>query len=473
MVEDARPPGLGHELRAEPDEAPGRHEVLDADPAVAVVDQLLHPPLAGGQELLHRPQVVVGDEDRHALHRLAELPVDLPGHHLGLAHGELEPLPPHRLDEHGQLELAPALDLPGVGPGGPALHQPGGELGAAALAGQRRRVDPDGHRQAGLVDADDGQRPGVDRVGQGLADGDVGEPGHGDDLSRPGRLGGDAMESLGDEQLGDLHPLDLPVGPAPGHHLAAGDGPLADPAHGQAAEIGGAVEVGHQGLEWVPVLVGGGGDALHQQLEEGLQRRPLQLGVERRPAVPGVGIDDGELDLVVVGVEVEEQLVDLVDHMGHTGVGPVDLVDDQDDGEPGLERLAEHEAGLGLGPLRRVDQQEDAVDHGQRPLDLAAEVGVARGVDDVQLHAAEVHRRVLGQDGDALLPLQVGGVHDPVAHVLVLPEHSGLPEHGVDQGRLAVVDVGHDGDVAQVVTRRHGRNLSEGDRAIQKGTGPC
>ena len=63
---------------------------------------------------------------------------------------------------------------------------------------------------------------------------------------------------------------------------------------------------------------------------------------------------------------------------------------------------------------------------------------------------------VLGQDGDALLPLQVAGVHDPLVDRLVGPEGPGLPEHGVDQGGLAVVDVGHDGHVADVVSGLQG-----------------
>src|SRR5205814_6369686 len=59
-------------------------------------------------------------------------------------------------------------------------------------------------------------------------------------------------------------------------------------------------------------------------------------------------------------------------------------------------------------------------------------------------------------DRDALLPLQVHGVEHALGHVLVGPERAGLPEHGVDQRGLAVVDVGHDGDVAQVLTGSDG-----------------
>ena len=181
----------------------------------------------------------------------------------------------------------------------------------------------------------------------------------------------------------------------------------------------------------------------------------------RGPPGPGVGEEDGEVDLVLVGVEVEEELLHLVDHLVDAGVGPVHLVDHQHDREPGLEGLAQHEAGLGEGSLRGVDQQEDAVDHGQAPLDLAAEVGVAGGVDDVDLDPVVDDGGVLGQDGDALLPLEITRVHDPLVDRLVGPERPRLPEHGVDQGGLAVVDVGHDGHVADVVAGQEGHGRVE------------
>src|SRR5699024_5335828 len=116
--------------------------------------------------------------------------------------------------------------------------------------------------------------------------------------------------------------------------------------------------------------------------------------------------------------------------------------------------------------LGRVDQQHHTVDHRQRTLDLTAEVGVAGGVDDVDhrdrtVRVVPVHRGVLGQDGDALLPLQVAGVHHPVYRLGTFGEGAGLPEHRVDQGGLAVVDVGDDGDVAKIGARRaHERGYS-------------
>jgi hypothetical protein len=69
--------------------------------------------------------------------------------------------------------------------------------------------------------------------------------------------------------------------------------------------------------------------------DEGVEQRPERLaphgGVERGLAGARVAVDDREVDLRLVGVEVEEQLVDLVDHLGDAGVGAVDLVDHEHD----------------------------------------------------------------------------------------------------------------------------------------------
>jgi hypothetical protein len=82
---------------------------------------------------------------------------------------------------------------------------------------------------------------------------------------------------------------------------------------------------------------------------------------------------------------------------------------------------------------------------------------VPGGVDDVDLEVPAAHGRVLGQDRDPALALLVERVHHPLDHRLVLAEGPRLPEHRVDQGRLAVVDVGDDRHVAQVPASSHGR----------------
>ena len=190
-------------------------------------------------------------------------------------------------------------------------------------------------------------------------------------------------------------------------------------------------------------------------LEQRLEVRPLVLRVERGPALPSVAEDDGKVDLGLVGVKIEEQRIDLVDDLLRASVRTIDLVDDQDDGQPRLQGLSQDEPGLWQRALGRIDQKEDPVDHGQAPFDLTAEVRMARRVDDVDLHRAVADGGVLGEDGDTLLPLQVQGVEHPLGNVLVRSEHAGLPQHGVDQGGFAVIHMGHDGDVSKVFALQH------------------
>ena len=74
---------------------------------------------------------------------------------------------------------------------------------------------------------------------------------------------------------------------------------------------------------------------------------------------------------------------------------------------------------------------------------------MARGVYNIDFCIAVANGGVLGQDGDAALPFQIVGVHDPVHCLLVLPVHTTLLEHFVHQGSLAVVNVGDNGNISQ------------------------
>src|SRR5690606_28424733 len=166
------------------------------------------------------------------------------------------------------------------------------------------------------------------------------------------------------------------------------------------------------------------------------------------------GVHRGVVHAVDVARQLQQQVVGLLDDLGDPRVGAVDLVHHEHDGQARLEGLAEHEPGLRERTLARVDEQHHAVDHRHAALDLTAEVGVAGGVDDVDgdrtVGGASADGRVLGQDRDALLPLQFAGVHHAIHRFGAFAERARLPQHGVDQRRLAVVDVSHDGDVPEV-----------------------
>ena len=154
--------------------------------------------------------------------------------------------------------------------------------------------------------------------------------------------------------------------------------------------------------------------------------------------------------MLVGGVERGEQVEHLVDDFVGAGVGAVDLVDDDDGLEAHLQRLRHHELGLRQRAFGGVHQHQRAVHHVEDALDLAAEVGVARRIDDIDAGVLPHDRGRLGENGDAALALEIVGIHGALDHALVLAIGAGLLQQPVDQRGLAVVDVGDDGDVAKI-----------------------
>ena len=73
---------------------------------------------------------------------------------------------------------------------------------------------------------------------------------------------------------------------------------------------------------------------------------------------------------------------------------------------------------------------------------------MARRVDDVDQQVLVVDGRVLRENRDAALALEVGVVHGALGDPLVRAERAALMQQRIDERRLAVIDVGDDGDVA-------------------------
>ena len=127
---------------------------------------------------------------------------------------------------------------------------------------------------------------------------------------------------------------------------------------------------------------------------------------------------------------------------------------------------------LGLDPLGRVDDEDRAFAGLQAVADLVGEVDMAGRVDEIQA----VHQPVVGRvlearrarlDRDPLLALEVHRVQDLARH---LPGVDGVGhlEQAIGQGRLAVVDVGDDAEVAQALLGDHG---SSGQGSTAKAVG--
>ncbi len=374
------------------------------------------------------------------------------------------------LDQHAQLKFAAPGNLEGVllvGLGDlhrdvgfgfaqkaladhPALHL------VAVAAGQGAVVHRDGDGDGGRVDGLRRQGAlGLQRA-DGIGHGGLGQAGHGDDIARRGLVDGLALEAAEGQQLADPAAFHLHALARQGADRHAGNQLAGFHAAGeQAAQERIGLDQNRQQLRRRvgAALRLGGRNVLDDHVEERGQILVLVLHLHHGPALLAAGVDVRKVKLLVVGADGGEEVEGVVQHLVRVGVRPVDLVEHHDGLQAQLQRLAEHELGLGHDAFLGVHQQQAAVHHAQDPLHLAAEVGVARGVDDVDSRlagrAVPEHRGGLGQDGDPALALLVVGVHGPFDVRLIGAEHAGLRQHLVHQGGLAMIDVGDDGDIAQ------------------------
>ena len=213
-------------------------------------------------------------------------------------------------------------------------------------------------------------------------------------------------------------------------------------------KIGIGLERRHQHAEQ-PILDDRRRDVLHHQIEQGRHRILRAFRLHRHPALLGGAVEDREVELFVGRIEGCEKIEDLVDDFDMALVRPVDLVDDDDRLEADLQGLAEHEFGLRHRAFGGIDEKYGTVDHVEDALDLAAEIGMARRVDDVDAGILPDQRGHLGEDGDAALALEIVRIHGALGNLLIVAEGAGLGEEPVDHGGLAVIDMGNDGYVAE------------------------
>ena len=186
------------------------------------------------------------------------------------------------------------------------------------------------------------------------------------------------------------------------------------------------------------------------------RRQPLDDRLEHRLDVEaGLGRDrDG-----VGGIEADHVLDLLLDAVA-VRRRQVDLVEDGQDLEVVVERLVDVGERLRLDALARIDDQNGALAGGETARDLVGEVDVAGRVHQVELIDLAVLGLVveahgLRLDGDAALALDVHRVEDLLLHVAVGDVAAQLDEP-IRQGRLSVVDVGDDGEVADQGGVGHG-----------------
>ena len=271
------------------------------------------------------------------------------------------------------IQAAQALAGEGLGEAGDGADHPGGDGLHGPVLGPG--VEADGgdlllHRVF----------PRLGEVGHGVPDGE-GPAGH-LQVGQPVALGvpGDLVDP-GGEVPGVDGGLGVPVQAVQEFPDPLGLQPRAEVA---GEELPQADEAGH-----VPVRKGPGIQIPVQQplVPEGHGLRPVR--------VPG---GEGHAALVQPPPQVRQD--------GRpAGAGEVGLGDEEEGGDGVPPEEPPQGLGVGLDPVGGGDHQHGAVQHRQGALHLRGEVHVAGGVQEGDGKAARVEPGLLGEDGDAPVPL--------------------------------------------------------------------
>ena len=467
VEQQARALGQGAELGLETDQAARRDFIVQPHAPAAVRLHVLQLALAHAQAIHHAALVHFLDVHHQLLDRLHLLAVDFLDDDFRARHGQLVAFAAHVLDQHRQVQLAAAGDQELVGVGAfldlqrhvvqrlalePLADLARGDELAAALvlvAGERRIVDLEGHADGRLVDGQRLQRLGRVELAHRVGNAEAFHAGNRDDVAGFGLGHLAPLQAHEAEHLQHFAGALLAVAIHHRNLLVGLDLAALDAADADQADVAVVVELADAHLERAVRIDFRRLHVLHdrfvQRRHVAFARGAFKAGV----AVQGGGVDHRKVELLVGRAEAVEQVEGLVQHPVGAGAGAVDLVDHHDRLEAHVERLLRHEAGLRHRAVHRVDQDQHRIDHRQHALDLATEVGMARGVDDVDAVAVPGDRGVLGQDGDAALLLLVVGVHHALGQHGAFGERAGLLEQAIDERGLAVIDVGDDGDIAQ------------------------
>ena len=193
-----------------------------------------------------------------------------------------------------------------------------------------------------------------------------------------------------------------------------------------SADVVVVVDSGYQILHLALVVNyrrGNVGEYLVQQGDKVLARH---VGLVGSRTISARAVKNWAVELFVGSVEIHQQLENFVADLVKARVGTVDLVYYYDYLVAQLKRFLKHESGLRHRAFGSVYQKDNAIYHLQHTLYLAAEIGVAGGVDYVYLNVFVLYRGVFRQYGYSSFALDVVRVHYSLFYLLIFSESARL-----------------------------------------------
>ena len=443
-IDDTRTFGGGHELSAETDQAAGRNLKFQAGGTVTCAAHTVQLAFSFAEQLDDCAGKFIRNVHISNFHRL-QLSAALVFlvNNLCLADCKFITLTAHVLDQYGQMQLTAAGYLEAVC-GIRFLHAKGNVC--VQLAHQTVTDMTGGHilaflsRQRAVVyhEVHGDRRFGdflkrnsfrvIQVTAEGIADMDVCDSGYSDNGADGGFSHLDFFQTVELVELADLYffPLGQIVMVHQHDILIDTDRSVVHLADTDTADIFIVINGADQYLSACVGISLRSRDIFQDCLEQRshILRRIVQIQ-DRMAKFCGC-VQERAVQLLVGSVQIHQKFQHLIDHLIRTRFRAVDLIDADDDGQIHLKRLFQHKFGLRHCALKSIHHKDDAVHHFQHTFHLAAEVGMAGSVDDIDLYAVIINSGIFGKNRDSTFPLDIVGVHDTLLNFLVGAEHTAL-----------------------------------------------
>src|ERR1700730_2206946 len=341
--------GVRQQLAAQADQAARGDFEIEAHATGIVVAHLEHFAATAANGFQNDADEIFGDVDDQALDGLELAAVFRAHDDFGFPDHQFKTFAAHGFDQNRELQLAAAEDterfrrvriFDADGYVGKQLFlQAVAEIArreiGAFFAGERTAVDGENHGERRLVDQERLERRRIGEIGDALADLNAFDTGDGHEVACHYGFGFVAFESTKRVKLGDSRGQELAVELAYAHLSAALERAVEDAADGDASEKIAVVEIHHLDLQDAFRIAGRRGDGFDDGLEERKEIFGVVTDFAMGYAVAGIGIDDGEIELVFRGVKIDEEVVDFVEDFLGASVGAVDLIQNDDRRELG------------------------------------------------------------------------------------------------------------------------------------------
>ena len=454
--------GRGHYFAAETDETTGR-DLEFQKLTTQMLFHFHHFATADADQFNHLSRSAVWNIDRKCFDRFAVLTVDLFADHMRLGDGEFIAFAPHGLNKDGDVQNAASADFESVAE---FFHTQGNvafrffektlaDVTAADefafLAEERGVVDAEHHGDGGFVDRDRRHGFRCGGVGNRVADVETFNADDRAEVAAVDMIGLFAFDSFKSKDLFDGSGNDPPVAFDDNDRTGGVERSAMNASDTDSADIIVVIQRGDlhlkrsfvDGRSWNAVEHG-----IHQR-ENGVAFAVFEVG--RCPAVPSAGVEQWEIKLFIIGAEVDEEIKNIVVDFVRTRIGTVDLVDDDNRFQFGLQCFIQHETCLGQGTFGGIDEQDNAVCHIEDPLHLSAEIAVSRSVNDVDFGVPVTNTDIFCEDRNTPFPFEIVVVKETFVHFLIFAEEFGLLDDLVNERGFAMVNVCDDGDVSDVL----------------------